>query len=121
MDEEKKKKKQEKKKKEEEPPNAATCPTINELPDRKNRGVAGMLTHFQNLVMIATEPVPDEGALEAAAAQGLRLQVEMAALVRAVPRYSSLPRALLWTDIRAHNDDDHRLALPKISSDCLVT
>lgn len=56
-------------------------PDSDTLLDRKSVNVAGMLTHFKSLIMLATTPAGDGESKEVAAAHALQMEVETNALV----------------------------------------
>ena len=57
-------------------------PYSDSLVERKSVNVAGMLTHFKNIIMLATAPAGDGGeSKEIAAAHALQMEVETNALV----------------------------------------
>ncbi|KAI1001898.1 hypothetical protein K3495_g6305 [Podosphaera aphanis] len=72
--------------------------TTRNLIDRKERGVAELLTRFNDLVALACAPVEPGATKEVAAAQALQMDVETTALIRAVEELHIMTRQLkeLW-------------------------
>lgn len=79
----------------EETPTDSRQQMADELTDRKNRLIAGMISQFRTLVQLASAS-PSEGATrEMAAAHGLRLEAETQTLVNLTPQHLSTPIAFL--------------------------
>ncbi|KAI8956623.1 hypothetical protein F5Y11DRAFT_365122 [Daldinia sp. FL1419] len=85
------------------------------IPDRHNRAIAQILSHFRNMVMAATAPISQHGnILELAALNRMTMETECAALISEIQGLLAINREIkaLWIrgPIRNPGDDSTREA-----------
>ncbi|KAI1367029.1 hypothetical protein F5Y08DRAFT_299811 [Xylaria arbuscula] len=70
----------------------------NTLMDRHNRIMAAILTRFRNMVLAATEPLPNAAAIPQASLNSMTMNNEVSALIKEIENLLALNREIkqLW-------------------------
>ncbi|KAH8595015.1 mediator complex, subunit Med22 [Bisporella sp. PMI_857] len=73
-------------------------PSSASLLDRKDKNVAALMTHFKELINLASMPTEDSSPMETAAAQALKMEMHTNGLVQAAENLLQLTREMkeLW-------------------------